>query len=194
MDKLSFFYKHYLANNPYYDFDKGIFFKWTTTTRPYMPSFNSNIPPKNIDSVTINLDAWVYSFSIKVKKEAEYAKKGKTPRKEDYPACAAACYKKDNPDLIALEYSRPKKHDQTRFHNSMIDLFKNLLGDVPYNKSNNQCPFPIGNCAEQRVANAMITQSSCQVSDLHFSAAFRPRTMEYIPACINCKTLFPQLL
>lgn len=194
MDNLSFFYKHCMANNPYYAFDKGIFLKWTKTDRPYMPPFAyPPIPSRTLNAVTINLDAWVYSLSIKIKKEIDFAKKGESPKVTDYPACAAACYNPSNPNEIALNYSWREDH-QVSYNQKMLDLFNDRLETGPYKQSAvTGCKNPVGNCAEQHVADDMLTHSACSIADLHFSVAFRPRTMEYIPACTNCKALFPQL-
>ena len=55
------------------------------------------------------------------------------------------------------------------------------------------CGNKIGYCAEPHAARSMLIKHSCKLEKLFFSKAQRPRTMEYIKFCKNCKRTFPNL-
>ena len=178
-----------LTNNPYWGFTRGVFTKWKTLPRPYSHVFIGNppIPIELSETELINLDAWVYSIKIKIEIEIVLGKKGK----KDYPACAAACFQKREINLIALNHSHQKEDDLVPFNATLQNAFQQSLGNTVGKMSTiTPCRFPIGNCAEQRVANDIISYCGCPISDLCISAAFRPRTMTIIPPCENCKILF----
>ena len=49
----------------------------------------------------------------------------------------------------------------------------------------------IGGCAEAGAANKVLSVSKrIQISDLEFSVAIRPKTMQPIPTCSNCRQTF----
>lgn len=52
----------------------------------------------------------------------------------------------------------------------------------------------IGSCAEQRAANMMFKNHEAHsMDDLYFSTALRPKTMEPVDYCNNCRTIFPNI-
>ena len=51
-------------------------------------------------------------------------------------------------------------------------------------------------CAEQKAADEILEEPRCgalALTDLRFSWALRPRTMEMVAYCYNCTKIFPQL-
>lgn len=70
-----------------------------------------------------------------------------------------------------------------------------LGGDVGEISPITGCGYPIGNCAEQHAANRVMKELEANrlnrdVSQLSFTKAIRPRTMQIIAYCDNCVTLF----
>lgn len=59
------------------------------------------------------------------------------------------------------------------------------------------CRNVIGRCAEQHSCNNLgkkvYIHSENELRDIHFSDTVRPRTMQVIPPCDNCKAIFPTL-
>lgn len=54
--------------------------------------------------------------------------------------------------------------------------------------------YIIGNCAEQHSGNNYMKRYGVNnLSSLYFSETVRPRTMEIIPPCDNCKAIFCNL-
>lgn len=64
----------------------------------------------------------------------------------------------------------------------------------PMGHGNRNCSNPIGNCAEQHSANRYMNHyNENKINKLYFTESVRPRTMQIIPACKNCTTIFPNL-
>lgn len=191
MSKVGIFYNNCIRSNPYYKFDKGVFTKWETVLRPYTQiSVGTAVTSLELsDDVIINIDAWVYSLSIKLKREKEFLANGRLPGTKDYPVCVAGCCDKKNVNLIALNYVPTKNKNDVQYNERMIDLFIEKLGKMPYSISTEtNCNFPIGNCAEQRVVNDLISHHA--EIEIRISKAIRPRTMVFVQPCENCKRLF----
>ena len=178
--------KQFIKFNPYCNFDKGLFC-WGFATRPYS-YISIGVPPNQLkpsEILLLNLDAWVYSLKIKMATELNRKK----PSIRDYPPCAVACCDDNGVNVISLNYAG-HGGESIEFSQTMLAMFKNKLAGKPGLQSPiTVCKNRIGNCAEQRAANDL----NCDVKNIRFSRAFRPRTMTIVSYCENCKTLFPQL-
>lgn len=52
----------------------------------------------------------------------------------------------------------------------------------------------IGSCAEQRAANMLLKNHGAhRMNALYFSTALRPKTMEPVDYCNNCRAIFPNI-
>ena len=98
----------------------------------------------------------------------------------DLPACASICH---NGDYGKTRKGYSHKPNGTKWH----DVLRR-------SRSNLGKHFYIGNCAEQHSGNNYMKKyKESNISSLHFSETVRPRTMEIIPPCDNCKKLFDTL-
>ncbi len=109
----------------------------------------------------------------------------------DYPAVVAECCINNYPNQTKVFYSRSHKlrnknyYTDSRLLSKMTDI--GGLGKAGDFKQK----WKIGNCAEQRAAELLLRENkSCQLSDISFSTPIRPRTLEVIPYCRNCSSLF----
>ncbi len=71
-------------------------------------------------------------------------------------------------------------------------LLKELkkLGNIGSKSSVNSDNI-IGKCAEVKAANnILVNDKKATITDIQFSAAIRPRTLEVIARCSNCKNIF----
>lgn len=130
------------------------------------------------------------------------------------PTCVDVCLNANSPIIIAL--AKAGLSYSPAFHDLLISEFKkfkekdNKRTEPPkdckiitckeYDKriANNysKCCNVLENCAEQRAANDILQAPQVTIpslSNLRFSLALRPRTMEAIAYCYNCVTIFPQL-
>ena len=106
----------------------------------------------------------------------------------DLPAAAVICYDKKRTKQKRGYAHSPKG---THWHNVLYCQLSKLgeLGKTPRSVGN-----IIGNCAEQHAGNNFMNHYKCKnIKYLYFSEAVRPRTMEVIPPCNNCKSIFPNL-
>lgn len=94
--------------------------------------------------------------------------------------------------VVGAEFSYFKKVDKSKQIDSQI-LVKKLrdklltIGEL-YSKQNNNS---IGCCAEVNCANQiLILRPFADLNKIKFSKAYRPRTMQIIPKCKNCKITF----
>lgn len=112
----------------------------------------------------------------------------------DYPAVAVTSYDK-NGNFTSSNYSRAAYLSSynailTNKLNS-LERFKQI-GDKRHHNI-------IGHCAEPHAANQTMNSyhkkkhQDLQLSEVYFSSAKRPRTMEVIATCQNCKDTFPNL-
>lgn len=125
--------------------------------------------------------------------------KGKNKEKEDYPAMAVACKRKNYND-IQFGYSNSRNKI---FKDKSPQLFRKLLREkilsIPskyksdfLTKPSDLCRNPPGNCAEPHAADKVLRKTKCHdLSELEFSVPVRPRTMEVYAYCENCKFVFP---
>lgn len=162
--------------------------------------------------ITLNLMIWYFGLQVKNKIEIFAIENGKDLKVQDYPSCVNAVTAiQDDYKWVAFEMSGapmpPIKH------HVLISAFKQLFncewGKKPDNpkvcpngqcihrdkfKNKKKCRNTLGNCAEQKGANQILNQGLISnLNELDFSLALRPRTMEVIPYCCNCTTIFPQL-
>lgn len=108
----------------------------------------------------------------------------------DLPACASICH---NGDYGKTRKGYSHKPNGTKWHDVLRRKIKKELGDIG-SRSNLGKHFYIGNCAEQHSGNNYMKKyKESNISSLRFSETVRPRTMEIIPPCDNCKKLFDTL-
>ena len=92
-------------------------------------------------------------------------------------------------EILTLQKGNPKG---TKWHNFLKrELLR--LGNIGKGSHIGQ-GYIIGNCAEQHAGNNYMNKyHENNVSNLHFTEAVRPRTMQVFPSCANCKAVFPNL-
>lgn len=165
-----------------------------------------------LDSIPILLTdtAWLYALNVKLAIETDLICRNKTPKKPDYPAFINVCISKNGSSWLAYELSSIAY--ENTFHHFLVNEFRSQLSKRPGDRPeripdcpNKQCDHYengancrniVGNCAEQRAANDIFSNPASgayNIFDLDLSPAIRPRTMEIIPPCCNCKAVFPQL-
>lgn len=106
----------------------------------------------------------------------------------DLPAVAVICYNKVR-TKSKTGYSHSAKGT---CWNHVLYWRLSKLGEI--GKRTRYCRNPIGNCAEQHAGNNFLNAFMYKnINDLYFSESVRPRTMEIIPPCDNCKSIFPNL-
>lgn len=104
-------------------------------------------------------------------------------------------YKKDKmyPSVVVgAEFSYYKRVDKSGpiNPNILVNTLKNKLGNIGnlFTKVNGNI---IGCCAEVNSANQiLIKKPFLKLNKIQFSKALRPRTMQEIPQCKNCKLTF----
>ena len=110
-------------------------------------------------------------------------------RIQDYPAMVVACgYKRSgavfwgqSASPVNLQYEQPIK--------------KRLEALAPIGEKRKGCDNVIGACAEPHAANQVVkTFPGCNMKELQFSSAFRPRTAQRKKYCKNCKETFYEVL
>ena len=102
------------------------------------------------------------------------------------PAAVSICYYKNVSKKAYSHFSY-----ETRWHTLIVREFKKIGS---YGSHNSICKNRIGNCAEQHSGNKVLKSTKCnKLNDLLFSETIRPRTMEVITPCYNCKQIFPTL-
>jgi hypothetical protein len=99
--------------------------------------------------------------------------------------------KLDPAAVIGVEYYNIKRVDRST--KSRIHFVKRLrvalsrIGKINTVKNGNL----IGGCAEAGAANKVLFVSKgIQIYDLQFSIARRPKTMQPVPTCLNCRQTF----
>lgn len=115
--------------------------------------------------------------------------KGKNPRLKDYPAAVVSC------SIIGSsnhkeDYSRPC---QNYSYKEPILGALSKVGQIGAKSS--FCHNYIGNCAEPHAANLLLKglRKTPSIVDFVFGDTIRPRTMQVLPYCKNCKKTFPSL-
>lgn len=112
----------------------------------------------------------------------------------DYPAVAITSYDA-NGKYTCSNYSR------AAYATSYNVVLTKRLNSLERNKQIGDKRYKniIGHCAEPHAANqtmnayAKAKHSNMPLAGVFFSLALRPRTLEVIPTCQNCKDTFPNL-
>jgi hypothetical protein len=112
----------------------------------------------------------------------------------DYPAVAVTSFD-INGNHTCSNYSR------LAYQSSYNTILTNKLNSIDPVKriGDNRNGTIIGHCAEPHTANQTMNsyrkkqKKDLQLSEVYFSSAKRPRTMEIIQTCQNCKDTFPNL-
>jgi hypothetical protein len=94
--------------------------------------------------------------------------------------------------VVGAEYSYFKKVDKSGpiSPNIIVKTLRNKLLDLGelYTKVNGNC---IGCCAEVNSANQiLIRRPFVALREISFSKPIRPRTMQEVPVCLNCRITF----
>lgn len=115
-----------------------------------------------------------------------------------FPAMVAACTDKKQSVIECKSSGKPVLSEYKS--TCMLDEMKKSFGRI--NKVEDlrtlslEPKFPIGQCAEQHAANALLGRKIAKdkisniKTDIFFSKAIRPATGEVFPYCRNCSTLF----
>lgn len=76
---------------------------------------------------------------------------------------------------------------------SQLQRRLNILGDVGKRSNHTDTKNIIGKCAEVKAANQVLQATKkLNVTEIEFTPAIRPRTLEKIPRCQNCVIVFGQ--
>lgn len=103
-------------------------------------------------------------------------------RIHDYPSVVVGCHAKCHPILHIDTTNSRKDYTQTpTLHKALL-----AIGEIGKMRYKNR----IGLCAEPKTAYDVISDVHCNLRCLRFSKAIRPRTMQVIPYCRNCKDVF----
>ena len=107
----------------------------------------------------------------------------------DYPAVVVTCcYNHRHP--IKRDYSRGVR----RIHLvSALASKLEELGAIGDKCILNNCKYIIGRCAEPHAANGLMKSVNCNLDEIYFSVALRPRTREVVDYCENCRYVFSNL-
>ena len=87
------------------------------------------------------------------------------------------------------DYSRGVRADHVR---EPLRSEIEALGSIGERRNDGSCHNTLGQCAEQHAASTLQNRkySSTPPAHLQFSKAMRPRTMEIVEYCKNCKDIF----
>lgn len=104
----------------------------------------------------------------------------------DLPAAAVTC---SNGSHQVSDYSRGVKAQHVK---EPLRSEMEKLGYIGEKRSDGSCSNTLGCCAEQHAANSLQNRkySKTHPNRLQFSKAIRPRTMEEVAYCKNCKDIF----
>ena len=112
----------------------------------------------------------------------------------DYPATAVTSFD-SNGHYTKFNYSRTAL--QTSYNKALTDKLNSI--NPPKVVGDHNGDTILGHCAEPHAANQTMNAYSkakhkdLPLEDIFFSLAKRPRTMEIVPTCQNCKDTFPNL-
>ena len=105
----------------------------------------------------------------------------------DFPAIAVACCSSDS--TIYTDYSRGVR--EQHIYEPLKSALKSI-GEI--GKSSHLSNNKLGRCAEQHAANQLFRQFPKKLlTDVYFSAAYRPKTLQIFNYCENCNRLFSNL-
>lgn len=104
----------------------------------------------------------------------------------DLPAAAVTC---SNGSYKVSDYSRGVRADHVK---EPLRSEIEALGSIGERRNDGSCHNTLGQCAEQHAASTLQNRkySSTPPAHLQFSKAMRPRTMEIVEYCKNCKDIF----
>lgn len=104
----------------------------------------------------------------------------------DLPAAAVTC---SNGRYRVCDYSRGVNEKHVR---EPLKSAIKALGTIGGHRLDGKCGNVLGRCAEQHAASTLQNQhhSTTDPKNLRFSKALRPRTMEVVDYCKNCKEIF----
>ena len=130
-------------------------------------------------------DASVYHILFHSKKN----KMKPSQWKWNYPA--TACISSDSYGYgVSKNYSRDVR--DTSYNSKLANHLKFTLHVTHLGECSplTKCKNGVGRCAEPHAANKTINKTLCSINDIIFSLALRPRTLQIIPYCDNCKLTF----
>ncbi len=130
--------------------------------------------------------------SIKYKETIEAAQKefsksiGVWPKYSKYSLVACSIAGKSK-----KVYSFGTSHKTLKSYNEKIFSRLKILGNIGAKSNLTDSSNEIGKCAEIKSANYLLNDNDeLDVSDIYFTSAIRPRTLEKIPRCSNCIHIF----
>lgn len=107
----------------------------------------------------------------------------------DYPAMVVACGYERSYEVFWAQSASPINYK----YDDRIRLRLEALGVIGDKRV--QCKNIIGACAEPHAADKVIKHfPGCQMNELQFSDAYRPRTAQRKRYCQNCIDTFPEVL
>lgn len=107
----------------------------------------------------------------------------------DYTAAVVACGCINNNRTFSGYSASPNGH---HFSEKIRVRLESL---APIGSKRKECKNIIGACAEPHAADKVIKACpACNITQLQFSDAYRPRTGRRIRYCQNCKDTFPDVL
>lgn len=130
-----------------------------------------------------------------IKRERERVKKSRISdpvhkhHMRDYPAVVVACGCKQREQIFTGT-------SKSTIGYEYVPMLKNELEKLaPIGQKRSGCNNTVGACAEPHAADLVFRDYPvCDMSDLQFSEAYRPRTGQRIPYCKNCKDVFHEVL
>jgi len=107
----------------------------------------------------------------------------------DYAAAVVACgYKKNNSTFSACSAS-PVGHQYAEKIRVRLESLASI------GEKRDECNNIVGACAEPHAADKVIKKfPGCDMDELQFSDAYRPRTARRVKNCRNCKETFFEVL
>lgn len=136
----------------------------------------------------INKIVGSYCKSIFNSVQRQYSGRSNSRSWKNYPAVAVVCTDKSG----ICSRGTSNKVDGG-FYKCTPVLASKLSTLGPIGVPSRFCKNRVGYCAEPHAARGMIIKHSCKLEKLFFSKALRPRTMECIKPCKNCKRTFSNL-
>lgn len=131
-----------------------------------------------------------FNESGKIRNRVVKRAKGKTPRRKDYPAVLVSC----GDPTINIHKEECSRDCRGYEYKPQIAQALLKIGPIGGKSNIKGCANFVGHCAEPHAANEVIKQGSKQsIGQLLFSEAIRPRTMQIVSYCDNCKAIFKQL-
>ena len=134
------------------------------------------------------------SEAIRIVRKIVHNKRKAHPAKKheitDYPAMVIACGYVRSGDTFWSESASPVNY---KYCQKVKDRLENTLGVIGTKR--NGCKNTIGACAEPHAADKVIKRfPGCNLDELQFSDAYRPRTAQRKRSCQNCKDAFHEVL